>query len=66
MKVEVAVMGSPSVITLMVFVDVKQPCTQPALPTRAQELCESRGCRPGLPVPTTPYGFSGRKEIFEE
>ena len=25
---------------------------------RAQELCESRGGRPGLPVPNSPYGPS--------
>ena len=30
-------------------------------PDRALELCESRGGRPGLPVPNKPYGFSGRK-----
>ena len=29
---------------------------------RVQELCESRGGRPGLPVPNSPYGFCGRKE----
>ena len=28
---------------------------------RAQELCENRGGRPGLPVPNKPYGFCGRK-----
>ena len=28
---------------------------------RAQELCESRGGPPGLPVPSSPYGFCGRK-----
>ena len=28
---------------------------------RAQEQCESRGGRPGLPVPNSPYGFCGRK-----
>ena len=28
---------------------------------RAQELCESRGGRPGLPVPNIPYGLCGRK-----
>ena len=27
---------------------------------RAQELCESRGGRPGLPVPNKPCGFCGR------
>ena len=26
-----------------------------------QELCESRGGRPGLPVPNSPYGLCGRK-----
>ena len=30
-------------------------------PVRAQELCESRGGRPGLPVPNKPHGFCGRK-----
>ena len=39
MKVEVDV-----IISLVVSVDVK----------RAQELCESRGGRPGLPVPNKP------------
>ena len=28
---------------------------------RAQELCENRGGRPGLPVPNSPYGLRGRK-----
>ena len=28
---------------------------------RAQELCESRGGRPELPVPNSPYGLCGRK-----
>ena len=30
---------------------------------RAQELCERRGGRPGLPVPNTnsPYGLCGRR-----
>ena len=31
----------------------------------AQELCESRGGRPGLPVPNSPYGLCGRKATFE-
>ena len=29
----------------------------PLTPSRAQELCESRRGRPGLPVPTKPYGL---------
>ena len=28
---------------------------------RAQELCESRGGRPGLPVLNSPYGLCGHK-----
>ena len=51
MKVEVDVLGSPSLIVLMVSVDVK---------LRAQGLCESRGGRNGLPVPNSPYGLCGR------
>ena len=39
-KVEVAVLGSPSLMVLTVSVDVKQ------LELRAQELCESGGGRP--------------------
>ena len=35
-------------------------------PLRAQELCESRGGRPGLPVPDNPYGLSGRKATLNE
>ena len=31
---------------------------------RAQELCESRGGRPGLPVPNGPYGLYGRKALL--
>ena len=29
--------------------------------SRGQELCESGGGRPGLPVPDNPYGLCGRK-----
>ena len=32
---------------------------------RAQELCESRGDRPGLPVPNTPDGFCGCKATLK-
>ena len=52
MKVEVAVLGSPFLICLMVPVDVKHHVyfTKRA---RVQELCESQGGRPGLPVLTS-------------
>ena len=52
MKVEVAVLGSPSLISLMVSVDVKHHSINHQV--RGQELCESRGGRPGLPVPNKP------------
>ena len=32
---------------------------------RVQELCESRGGRPGLPVPNS-HGLRGRKATLEE
>ena len=62
MKVEVAVLGSPSPTVLMVCVDVKQLLKKEEEEggVRAQELCESRGDRPGLPVPNCPYGLCMR------
>ena len=33
---------------------------------RAQELCEGRGGRPGLPVPNSPYGLCDRKATLNE
>ena len=51
MKVEVAVPGSPSLISLR-FLCNTQPKEKGLV--RAQELCESRGGRPGLPVPNKP------------
>ena len=52
-RVEVAVRGSPSLTVLTVSVGVKQhkkKKTFDAVYFRVQELCESRGGRPGLPV----------------
>ena len=54
---EVDVLGSPSLIGLMVSVDVEQHLNK----HRAQEMCESGGGRPGLPVPNSPYGLCGRE-----
>ena len=51
MKVEVAVLGSPFLIDLIVSVDVSNIEKETRL--RTQELCESRGGRPGLPVPNS-------------
>ena len=51
MKVEVTVLGSPSLIVLMVSVDVEQYLKKTRQHTlRVQGLFESRGGRPGLPV----------------
>ena len=69
MKVEVAVLGSPSLIVLLVSVDVKQHgangpsglCGHIATLNKHQELCESRDGRPGLPVPNSPLGLCGRE-----
>ena len=43
----------------MVSVDIKSNIEMNA--RRAQELCERRGARPGLPVPNSPYGLCGHK-----
>ena len=51
----------PSLINLTVSVDVKHCETKKDANDRAQELCESRGGRPGLPVLHNTYGLRGRK-----
>ena len=38
--------------------NIQRPC---CYISRVQELCESRGGRPGLPVSKSPYGLCGRK-----
>ena len=58
---EVAVLNSPSLLVLTVSVDVKQHRTSTVKLVRVQEVCESGGGRPELPVPTGPYGLCGRK-----
>ena len=58
MKVEVAVLGSSSLTVRTVSVEVKQNLRIGQ--HRAQELCESRGGRPGLPALNySPYGLCG-------
>ena len=51
---------SPSLISLVVSVDVKHHVYLEHL-FKAQELCESRGGRPGLPDPIKPCGLCGCK-----
>ena len=50
MKVEVAVLGFPSLISLMVSVDVQHHLKKKSVSIRAvaEELCESPGGCPGL------------------
>ena len=49
MKVEVAVLGSPSLIVLNKLIWSLMNSNRGVL--RAEELCESRGGHSGLPVP---------------
>ena len=63
MKVEADVLGSPSLIVRAVSVDIKLHMKKKN--PRVQEMCESRGGRPGLPVPNSLYALCGRKAIFE-
>ena len=56
--------GSPSLIVIMVSLDVKQHWTNPEY--GVLELCECRGGRPGLPVPNSHYGLSGCKATLNE
>ena len=60
MKVK-AVLG---LISLM-DVEVKQHLNDLCSSVRAQELSESRGERPGLPVPDKPDGSCGRTATFK-
>ena len=64
-KVEVAVVGSPSLISLIVSVDVTQHSASHVV-HRAQELCESRGGRCGFPVPNKPDSFCGRNATLSQ
>ena len=66
MKVELAVLGSPSQIVLTISVDVKQHQKKKPVSFKAQELCGGRGGRPGLPVPNSPYVLCGREATSEE
>ena len=64
MKVEVVVLGSPSLIVLIVCESKPTFEEEEEVHYRAPELCESRGSRPGLPVPNSPYGLCGRRTVL--
>ena len=57
---------SPSLISLLVSVDVKHHIYLLISTVRVQELCESRGSRPGLPLPNSSYGLCGRKDTLKK
>ena len=50
--------------SLTVSVDFKHHVSFECI-VRAQELCECRGGRPGLPVPSSLYGLCGRKATLK-
>ena len=55
---------SPFLTSLMVSVDVKHYVSFKCI-VRAQEPCECRGGRPGLPVPRSLYGLCGGKATMK-
>ena len=55
------VVCSQRLVLLPPVTTVRSDTTIGADEVRAQELCESRGGRPGLPVPNSSYGLYGRK-----
>ena len=64
-KIQVAVLGSPSLIVLMVFVEVKLHWTWTQWREAELRRCvKSWGCRPGFPVPNGPYCPCERKATF--
>ena len=67
MKVEVDVLGSPSLIVCTVSVDIKQheKKKKKKLYNRVQKLCERRDTGPSSLI-LSPYDFCGRKATKEE
>ena len=64
MKVEVAVLG-PN-IKPDSFCGRKGTLNEKLPVSELKSCTESRGSRPGLPVPNKPYGFCGRKGTLNE
>ena len=55
---------------MIVFLSPNMIVTVSSIPVleetfRAQELCESGGGRPGLPVPNSPDGFRGHEATLD-
>ena len=64
-NVELTVLGSLAQIVLVVSVDAKQRLTNVWKISEIRN-CESRGRRPGLPVPNNPYGLCEVKATLIE
>ena len=68
MKVEVAVLGSPSLIVLTVSVALgnikvnKKKYIKNIYISELRSCVEVGGGRPGLPVPNSPYGLCGLRK----
>ena len=60
MKVEVAVLGSPPSLMVRMVLCGRNSNIE-LLVSELKKPCESRGGRPGLPVPNGPYGLCGRQ-----
>ena len=67
MKVEVDVLGSPSLTVRTGLCGRNATLNLTWFGFRAvQELCENRDGHLGFPVPNSPYRLCGRKPTFEE
>ena len=65
MKEGMDVLGSPSLIILIISVDVKQPLKKKKTRSGAQELCKRRDGRPGLSVSNSQYCLCGHKSTLK-
>ncbi len=65
MNVEVTVLGSPSLISLMVYLHIATLNLNPNV-SELRSCVKVEGGRSGFPVCNKPDGFCGRKAAFEE
>ena len=64
----IELLGSPSLTVLRYSLCGRKATLmkKSAVTERAQELCESRGGRLGLPVPNSPYSLCGHKATLKK
>ena len=60
------ILGSPSLIVLIVSVVAKQHLKKKSGERQGSGAAKSEGGRPWLPVPNSPHGLCGCKATFEE